>query len=132
MGERVIHTAIQVISTVTILILDLQEVEFSFWGDGHIRNNSEGVIGEYIDKQVIPCVIVYLLTVLIYRASPVDHQLRIHLQCRRCRRYRFDPWVGKSLWWRKWQPTPVFLPGESHGQESDGLQHMGSQRVRHG
>ena len=25
----------------------------------------------------------------------------------------FDPWVGKSLWSRKWQPTPVFLPGES-------------------
>ena len=29
----------------------------------------------------------------------------------------FDPWVGKIPWRRKWQPTPVFLPGESHGQE---------------
>ena len=28
----------------------------------------------------------------------------------------FDPWVGKIHWSRKWQPTPVFLPGESHGQ----------------
>ena len=28
----------------------------------------------------------------------------------------FDPWVGKTLWRREWQPTPVFLPGESHGQ----------------
>ena len=28
-------------------------------------------------------------------------------------RYRFDPWVGKIPWWRAWQPTPVFLPGES-------------------
>ena len=27
-------------------------------------------------------------------------------------------WVGKILWRRKWQPTPVFLPGESHGQRS--------------
>ena len=27
-----------------------------------------------------------------------------------------DPWVGKIPWNRKWQPTPVFLPGESHGQ----------------
>ena len=35
-----------------------------------------------------------------------------------CRRYRFDPWVGKIPWSRKWQPTPVFLPGESHGQRS--------------
>ena len=30
----------------------------------------------------------------------------------------FDPWVGKIPWERKWQPTPVFLPGESHGQQS--------------
>ena len=30
----------------------------------------------------------------------------------------FDPWVGKTPYWRKWQPTPVFLPGESHGQGS--------------
>ena len=28
----------------------------------------------------------------------------------------FDPWVGKIPWRRKWQPTPVFLPGKSHGQ----------------
>ena len=29
-----------------------------------------------------------------------------------------DPWVGKTPWRRKWQPTTVFLPGESHGQRS--------------
>ena len=28
------------------------------------------------------------------------------------------PWVGKILWRRKWQPTPVLLPGKSHGQRS--------------
>ena len=32
----------------------------------------------------------------------------------------FDPWVEKILWRRKWQPTPVFLPGKSHGQRSLG------------
>ena len=31
---------------------------------------------------------------------------------------RFDPWIGKIPWRRKWLPTPVFLPGESHGQSS--------------
>ena len=36
-------------------------------------------------------------------------------QCRRC---RFDPWVRKIPWRRKWQPAPVFLPGESLGQRS--------------
>ena len=35
-----------------------------------------------------------------------------------CRRRGFDPWVGKIPWRRKWQPTPVFLPGESPGQRS--------------
>ena len=32
--------------------------------------------------------------------------------------HAFDPWVRKISWRRKWQPTPVFLPGESHGQRS--------------
>ena len=30
----------------------------------------------------------------------------------------FDPWVGKIPWRRAWQPSPVLLPGESHGQRS--------------
>ena len=34
------------------------------------------------------------------------------------RRHRFDPWVGKIPWRRKWQPILVFLPGKSHGQRS--------------
>ena len=33
-------------------------------------------------------------------------------------RHTFDPWVGKTPSRRKWQPTPGFLPGESHGQRS--------------
>ena len=33
-------------------------------------------------------------------------------------RCEFDPWVRKIPWRRAWQPTPVFLPGESHGQSS--------------
>ena len=37
--------------------------------------------------------------------------------CLQCSRPRFDPWVGKILWRREWQSTPVFLPGESHGQD---------------
>ena len=40
-------------------------------------------------------------------------QLRI---CLHCRRPRFDSWVRKIPWRREWQPTPVFLPGESHEQ----------------
>ena len=36
--------------------------------------------------------------------------------CLQCRRHRFDPWVRKIPWRRKWQPTQVFLLGKSHGQ----------------
>ena len=38
--------------------------------------------------------------------------------CRRHRSCEFYPWVRKIPWKRKWQPSPVFLPGESHGQRS--------------
>ena len=34
------------------------------------------------------------------------------------KRWGFDSWVGKIPWRREWQPTPVFLPGESRGQRS--------------
>ena len=36
-------------------------------------------------------------------------------QCRRGKRYRFDPWVGKIPCRKAWQLTPVFLPGKFHG-----------------
>ena len=39
-------------------------------------------------------------------------------QYRRHKRCRFHPWARKIPWRRAWQPTPVFLPGESHGQRS--------------
>ena len=39
-------------------------------------------------------------------------------QCRRHKRHGFDTWVRKILRKRKWQPSPVFLPGKSHGQRS--------------
>ena len=39
--------------------------------------------------------------------------------------HQFDPWIGNIPWRRAWQITPVFLPGEFHGQGnlgSHGLQ----------
>ena len=51
-------------------------------------------------------------------------------QCRRHERHGLDPWVGKMPWRRKWQPIPVFLPGESLGQKSHRLRSIGLQKVR--
>ena len=62
-------------------------------------------------------------------------------QCRRC---RFNPWVRKIPWSRKWQPTLVFLPGRFHGQrrlvgyspwghkESDTTEHTHTLVAKHG
>ena len=48
-----------------------------------------------------------------------------------CRRWGFDPWVGKIPWRRKWHPTPVFLLRESLGQRSlMGSQSMGVTKSR--
>ena len=47
----------------------------------------------------------------------VAQRVKIHLKCGRP---GFDPWIGMIPWRREWQPTPVFLPGESHGQRSLG------------
>ena len=58
------------------------------------------------------------------------------LQSMGLRRVRHDCATSLSLftfmnWRRKWQPTPVFLPGESQGWEPGVLPSMGSHRVRH-
>ena len=54
---------------------------------------------------------------------------RLWLQCRR---HRFNPWIKKIPWRRKWKPTPVFLPGKSHGQKSlVGYSPWGCKRIIH-
>ena len=46
---------------------------------------------------------------------------------------RFGPWIRKIPWSRKWQPSPVYLPGKFHGQRGNPgvLWSMRLQRVRH-
>ena len=52
--------------------------------------------------------------------------------CLECRRPRFNPWVRKISWRRKWQPAPVLLPREFHGQSSlVGYSAWGHERVGH-
>ena len=48
-------------------------------------------------------------------ASPVAQRVK---RLPAMRETGFDPWVGKITWGRKWQPTPAFLPGKSHGWRS--------------
>ena len=64
-------------------------------------------------------IIFYLVLFWLYMPCQVALLVKkLACQCRRHKRYGFDPWVGKIPWRRAWQPTPVFLPGKSHGQRS--------------
>ena len=69
--------------------------------------------GNVIDKSMGGNIMLFVTC--FYFPSLVAPLWRICLQCRRpC----FDSWVRKTPWRRKWQPTPVFLSEESHGQRS--------------
>ena len=53
-------------------------------------------------------------------------------QCRRHKGHSFNPCIRKIPWRRAWQPTPVFMPGESlWTEEASRLRSIGSQRVGH-
>ena len=63
-------------------------------------------------------------------ASQVALVVKTRLAMQETQETHVDPWFGKIPWRRAWQPSPVVLPGESHGQrnmEAGGLQSMGSQ-----
>ena len=60
----------------------------------------------------------YMYLSLTLSAMGVPRRLSGKEPAWQCRRLGFDPWVRKIPWIRKWQPTPVFLPGESQGQGS--------------
>ena len=62
----------------------------------------------------------------------VLYQLSHQRICLQCGRLGFNPWVRNIPWRKKWQPTPVFSPGESHGQRNlAGYSPWGCKRVRH-
>ena len=69
------------------------------------------------------CCLVWALRVGIYiklgfPGGADGKELACQSRQQRCKRCRFKTWVRKILWRRKWQPIPVFLPGESPGQKS--------------
>ena len=51
----------------------------------------------------------------VFLGFPVAQTIR---NCLQCGRPGFNLWIGKTPWRKAWQPTPVFLSGESHGQRS--------------
>ena len=62
---------------------------------------------------LILCRFIYFWGDLPAPLHPSGEELACH-----CRRHRFNLWVRKISWRRKWKPSPVFLPGKSHGRRS--------------
>ena len=59
---------------------------------------------------------IYTIFFIHFPGGSSDKELTC--QCRRQKRFGFNPWIGRISWRRAWQPTLVFLPGESHRQSS--------------
>ena len=64
------------------------------------------------------CIYIGELCIYVYMYMGIPCWLSGKQSACQCRRYGFNPWVGKILLSSAWQPTAVFLPGESHGQRS--------------
>ena len=69
-------------------------------------------------------------TMLLLNISPKAKLSQSRI-CLHCRRPRFNPWLGKIPWRRKWRTIPVSLPGKIPWAKEPGVQSMGLQRVRH-
>ena len=106
-------TNITVYSNEKVVLWNRQFINVSAKCADHKRTNC--VMCVYGGTQVCDLIMsVYKIVALQVALEPV-------CQCRRRKRWGLDPWVGKIPWRiRAWQPTPVFLPGESHGQRSLG------------
>ena len=86
------------------------------------RCNSSLHVTKFMDYIVSLC---YTYTSLVPEQYSLPFTLRFPggtsgkehaCQCRRHKRHGFSPWVGRISWRRAWQPIPVLLPGEFHGQ----------------
>ena len=75
------------------------------------EHRKECVVRKGINFQVHNC------CCLQYSALGLSRRLSGKPSTCQCRS-KFNPWVSQMPWRRKWQPTPIFLPGESHGQTS--------------
>ena len=67
---------------------------------------------------IILSLLIFRLNLFSYHYWSLRASLLGQLVCLKWRKPGFDPWVGKILWRKQWQPTPVSLPGKSHWQRS--------------
>ena len=94
----------------------------SVWDDERVLRMDDGKVAQQCECTYCYWTVHFQMVtqanfILCTRLSLVAQTERLGI-CLQCGRLRFDPWVGKIPWRRERQPTPVLLPGESHGQRS--------------
>ena len=104
------------------------QAEEEEWGErGWNQTRSTWISNAFVQASVLSkafSVLSWFRRAILLKICPISRLPRWRIgkesacQCRRHKRLRFDPWVGKSLWKRKWQPAPVYLPGDFHRQSS--------------
>ena len=90
-----------------------------------LPTHSLGLPSHLVSRRCLPIHSLGLPSHLVSRRCLPTHSLGLVLMVKktclpaqRCTRHGFDPRARESPWRRAWQPTPIFLPGESHGQRS--------------
>ena len=76
------------------------------------------VLCDWLDFKNLTLYRSYLFCIMRYFQCSLLSSKESTCQFKRLQRHRFYPWVRKISWRKAWQPTPVFLPGESHGQRT--------------
>ena len=76
------------------------------------------VLCDWLDFKNLTLYRSYLFCIMRYFQCSLLSSKESSCQFKRLQRHRFYPWVRKISWRKAWQPTPVFLPGESHGQRT--------------
>ena len=97
------------------------------WNDRRLHMNWKSLLFKHCKYFQFPTLFYFKCLVIII--SRLSQWLIDKESACQCRRHGFDPWVGKIPWTRKWQPTPVFLPGKPCGPRSlAGCSPWGSQK----
>ena len=115
------HLSPSVLASALIFTADLCTNLRHVHGHGRARRHLVPILPVWFHSCTNPqafMILIFLATLQGGTSGKKQNKTKPTCPCRRRKRRRFDPWVGKIPWRRAQQPTPVFLPGESHGQRA--------------
>ena len=101
----------------SLILLYLSMLQKCSSKQNHISTNCAGEFPFFTSSPALTVCRFLMMTILTWASQVVLVVKNLPAYAGNLR-HRFDPWVRKIPWRRKWQPTPILLPGESHGQRN--------------